>query len=50
MATGGIGDAWLPSSLEAAKITSLPPTSYYLPNFISEDEERMILDKVCLPP
>lgn len=48
MATGGIGDTWLPSSLEAAKIPSLPPTAYYLPNFISEQEERLILDKVRL--
>jgi alkylated DNA repair protein alkB family protein 6 len=40
------GDARLPSSLDAAKITSLPATAYYLPNFISEEEERMILDKV----
>ncbi|KAM0483212.1 hypothetical protein ACHAPX_002661 [Trichoderma viride] len=39
------GDARLPSSLDAAKITSLPATAYYLPNFISEEEERMILDK-----
>ncbi|GFP52226.1 alpha-ketoglutarate-dependent dioxygenase alkB homolog 6 [Trichoderma asperellum] len=45
MATAGTGDARLPSSLEAAKITSLPPTSYYVPNFISEEEERVILDK-----
>ncbi|RFU81857.1 alkylated dna repair alkb like 6 [Trichoderma arundinaceum] len=47
MAAGAIGDTWLPSSLEAAKIASLPPTAYYLPNFISEDEERLILDKVA---
>ncbi|KAM0251074.1 hypothetical protein ACHAQJ_008356 [Trichoderma viride] len=50
MATGGIGNAWLPSSLEAAKIASLPPTSYYLPNFISEEEERLILDKIAAAP
>lgn len=46
MAARGIGDAWLPSSLEAARITSLPSTAYYLPNFISEEEERLILDRV----
>lgn len=44
------GDARLPSSLDAAKITSLPATAYYLPDFISEEEERMILDKVRPSP
>lgn len=39
-------DVLLPSSLEAAKITCLPATAYYIPNFISEDEERAILAKV----
>jgi alkylated DNA repair protein alkB family protein 6 len=48
MAARGTGDAWLPSSLEAARIASLPSTAYYLPNFISEEEERLILDKVRL--
>ncbi|KAH6610719.1 hypothetical protein Trco_000739 [Trichoderma cornu-damae] len=54
MAAGGIGisigDTWLPSSLDAAKIASLPPTAYYLPSFISEDEERLILDKIAAAP
>ncbi|KAL7909605.1 hypothetical protein GGI35DRAFT_479862 [Trichoderma velutinum] len=50
MAARGIGDAWLPSSLEAARITSLPSTAYYLPNFISEEEERLILDKIAAAP
>lgn len=50
MATAGTGDARLPSSLEAAKIASLPAASYYVPNFISEEEEHMILDKVRLSP
>ncbi|KAM0459452.1 hypothetical protein ACHAPV_005640 [Trichoderma viride] len=45
MAPAGGSDARLPLSLDAAKITSLPATAYYLPNFISEEEERMILDK-----
>lgn len=39
-------DMALPSSLAQAKIASLPSTAYYIPNFISEDEERFILDKV----
>lgn len=38
----------LPTSLEHARVTSLPSTSYYIPNFISEEEERIILDKVRL--
>ncbi|KAL6810957.1 hypothetical protein GGI42DRAFT_365332 [Trichoderma sp. SZMC 28013] len=50
MAARGIGDAWLPSSLEAARITSLPSTAYYLPNFISEEEERLILDRIAAAP
>ncbi|UKZ63420.1 uncharacterized protein TrAtP1_004649 [Trichoderma atroviride] len=44
------GNARLPLSLDAAKITSLPATAYYLPNFISEEEERMILDKIATAP
>jgi alkylated DNA repair protein alkB family protein 6 len=36
----------LPSSLEHARITTLPQTAYYIPNFITEEEEQMILDKV----
>ncbi|KAL7789909.1 hypothetical protein V8C37DRAFT_403730 [Trichoderma ceciliae] len=50
MAPGAVGDAWLPPSLEAARITSLPPTAYYLPDFISEEEERLILDKIAAAP
>lgn len=37
-----------PSSLEHVRITSLPQTAYYIPNFITEEEEQIILDKVCL--
>lgn len=37
----------LPLSLDHARITTLPQTAYYIPDFISEEEERMILDKVC---
>ncbi len=36
----------LPVSLEAARIDSLPATAYYIPNFISVEEEQLILDKV----
>lgn len=37
----------LPSSLASCKIDGLPATAYYIPDFITEDEERTILDKVC---
>lgn len=36
----------LPESLEQARIHSLPPSAYYISNFISEEEERHILEKV----
>ncbi len=41
------GAVSLPASLQDAKIPSLPQTAYYIANFISEEEEQMILDKVC---
>ncbi|MCJ1451712.1 hypothetical protein MMC28_002052 [Mycoblastus sanguinarius] len=40
----------LPSSLEDAVISDLPPSSYYIPNFISEAEEAHILHYVHLSP
>jgi alkylated DNA repair protein alkB family protein 6 len=39
----------LPSVLERAKIACLPSTAYYIPDFIGEQEEKIILDKVRLP-
>lgn len=39
-------DVGLPTSLDDAKITGLPSTAFYIPNFITEEEERQILDKV----
>lgn len=35
-----------PGGLERYKINQLPDTAYYIPNFISEDEEEMLLSKV----
>lgn len=32
--------------LEAARITSLPQTGYYVSDFITEDEENLFLQKV----
>ncbi|KAJ3520286.1 hypothetical protein NM208_g13772 [Fusarium decemcellulare] len=43
-------DFSLPPSLEHARITTLPQTAYYIPNFISEEEEQVILDKVSSAP
>ncbi|KAH7328526.1 hypothetical protein B0I35DRAFT_473222 [Stachybotrys elegans] len=41
--------ASLPETLEHARVASLPETAYYIPNFITHDEECMILDKVGSP-
>jgi alkylated DNA repair protein alkB family protein 6 len=41
-------DVLLPPSLEHARINTLPQTAYYIPNFITEQEEQNILDKVCI--
>ncbi|KAI8721008.1 hypothetical protein NCS52_00547100 [Fusarium sp. LHS14.1] len=43
-------DFSLPPSLDHARITTLPQTAYYIPDFISEEEERMILDKISSAP
>lgn len=40
----------LPSSLAQARIPRLPATAYYIADFISEEEERLILDKVRTSP
>ncbi|KAL1882017.1 hypothetical protein VTK73DRAFT_2999 [Phialemonium thermophilum] len=40
----------IPNSLESCTITSLPPTAYYVPDFITEEEERVILDKIAHAP
>jgi alkylated DNA repair protein alkB family protein 6 len=37
----------LPPSLEASRITGLPPAAYYIADFLSEDEEQAILHKVA---
>jgi alkylated DNA repair protein alkB family protein 6 len=34
--------------LDAARITSLPDDAFYIPNFISEEEEQILLQKVTL--
>lgn len=40
----------LPTTLHEAKIDALPSSAYYIPNFISSDEEAAILNKVTSAP
>ncbi|KAH0443398.1 calpain [Colletotrichum camelliae] len=41
-----LGAVNLPTSLEVVRITKLPPSAFYIADFISEDEEQAILQKV----
>ncbi|EFY85298.1 hypothetical protein J3458_007120 [Metarhizium acridum] len=40
----------LPPSLEDARIHGLPSAAYYIPDFISEEEEHFILGKIAGAP
>jgi len=40
------GTVSLPQSLEDSRIPTLPPSAYYIADFISEEEERLMLEKV----
>jgi alkylated DNA repair protein alkB family protein 6 len=40
----------MPASLEEARIQILPSSAYYIPNFISEEDEKVILDKIASAP
>ncbi|KAI5781659.1 Alkbh6 protein [Peziza echinospora] len=40
----------LPKDLSTAKIVQLPNSAYYIPNFISETEELLLLDKISRAP
>lgn len=46
--TGSGTGVKLPVALDQARISGLPATAYYIPDFISEAEEAIILDKVRL--
>lgn len=39
----------LPDTLDHARVSCLPATAYYIPDFISEAEEKIILEKVRRP-
>ena len=41
-----MGDNVSPDLLQQRQIPDLPPNMFYIPNFITEDEEQRILDKV----
>ncbi|KAF4333917.1 alkylated DNA repair alkB like 6 [Fusarium beomiforme] len=43
-------DCSLPSSLQQARISTLPQTAYYIPNFITKEEEQIILNKISSAP
>jgi len=43
-----MADTALSELLQHQQIPDLPPKMFYIPNFITEDEERRILDKVRL--
>jgi alkylated DNA repair protein alkB homolog 6 len=45
-ATPASGQVLLPSALEEVKITSMPDSAFYIANFISEEEEQVLLGKV----
>ncbi|KAJ9150814.1 Calpain [Pleurostoma richardsiae] len=40
----------IPSSLEQVRIAPLPAAAYYIADFLSKDEERLILDKIASAP
>ncbi|OKO93704.1 Alpha-ketoglutarate-dependent dioxygenase alkB -like protein [Penicillium subrubescens] len=40
----------MPWDLEAARITALPDDAFYIPNFISKEEEQILLQKIQSAP
>ncbi|KAH7170331.1 hypothetical protein EDB81DRAFT_876367 [Dactylonectria macrodidyma] len=45
-----MNDPSLPASLDDARVTAMPQSAFYIPNFISEEEEQMILAKIAAAP
>ncbi len=45
-----IAQVKLPRSLDDARVTTLPPTAYYIPDFITPAEEVFLLNKVRFAP
>ncbi|EXF76977.1 calpain [Colletotrichum fioriniae PJ7] len=45
-----LGAVNLPASLDDVRVKKLPPSSYYIADFISEEEERLILQKIAEAP
>ncbi|KAK1722363.1 calpain [Colletotrichum acutatum] len=45
-----LGAVNLPASLDNVRVKKLPPSSYYIADFISEEEERLILQKIAEAP
>ncbi|KAK8124648.1 calpain [Apiospora kogelbergensis] len=43
-------NVFLPASLDDARIQDMPLAAYYIPNFLSADEERALLDKIVSVP
>jgi alkylated DNA repair protein alkB family protein 6 len=44
------GSTSLPDCLDSVRIVSLPPTAYYISDFVSENEEKAILEKIGNAP
>lgn len=49
MATTSTTGVALPFDLDAAKVDGLPGSAYYISDFISIEEEQLILEKVRYP-
>jgi alkylated DNA repair protein alkB homolog 6 len=46
----GTGSTGFPRVLEQFRISRLPETAYYIPDFISKDEEALLLDRIASAP
>jgi alkylated DNA repair protein alkB family protein 6 len=40
----------LPAFLEESRVQSLPASAFYIPNFINEEEEKILLDRISSAP